>query len=257
MGVVDWVGENVTKCKAGDWVFGLFGQVEGLYDSRAGHVSPAITNQNQVWLLPEGVDPVAFSGLVLTQVGYNCGARCELQPGDGAIVIGDGLVGLWTAQTLVSRGAQVMLVGRHAYRLQKFIHEEPHSVVNSREENWIELAKERFPEGAQVGVDTVGSLKIMNDFFSVMKRGGHLVSAGFYGTEDALSLQPLRYKELTIQLPSGATGDRLDTTIDYIASGKLGTLPLITHRFPAAQASKAWDVIKAKSEEVLGVVLDW
>ena len=40
-----------------------------------------------VWRLPSGIDPVAFSGLVLTQVGYNCGARAPVKVGAGAIVL--------------------------------------------------------------------------------------------------------------------------------------------------------------------------
>ncbi len=32
---------------------------------------------------------------------------------------------------------------------------------------------------------------------------------------------------------------------------------LITHHFPVAQAAAAWQLIGAKDEAVLGVILDW
>jgi threonine dehydrogenase-like Zn-dependent dehydrogenase len=49
----------------------------------------------------------------------------------------------------------------------------------------------------------------------------------------------------------------MDTTLDWVARGALRTLPLLTHRFPVAQASAAYDLILARREPVLGVLLDW
>ncbi|MCB1122479.1 MAG: zinc-binding dehydrogenase, partial [Verrucomicrobiae bacterium] len=115
----------------------------------------------------------------------------------------------------------------------------------------------RFPDGVQVGVDTVGSIGVMQQLEQTMRRFGHLVSAGFYGANDCLALQPPRYKELSIDLVSGATPERLETTMQLVAEGVLVTLPLITHRFPVADAAKAWELIESKREPVLGVILEW
>lgn len=258
VGVVDWIGKNVEHVKVGETVFAIFGQVEGLFDKRAGHASPSVTPRGQVLKLPPEVDPVAFSGLVLTQVGYNCGSRGSIAPGDGVVVIGDGLVGQWTAQTWAWRGARVALVGRHDDRLARFGSAgDGHQRINAGKVDWPAAVKELFPDGVQAGVDTVGSLAIIDALFEVMRRDGHLVSAGFYGTADQVALQPLRYKELSIHLPSGATAPRLQATIEMIAAGHLQTLPLITHRFPVQQAAQAWELIRSKREPVLGVILEW
>ena len=87
--------------------------------------------------------------------------------------------------------------------------------------------------------------------------GGHLVSAGFYGTQDRLALQPPRYGELSVDLVSGWTRDRLEETLAWVADGRLETLPLVTHHFPVRQAAEAWRLIETKREPVLGVILDW
>jgi bacteriochlorophyllide a dehydrogenase len=50
---------------------------------------------------------------------------------------------------------------------------------------------------------------------------------------------------------------RMDETLRLIAAGYLQTLPLISHRFPAEEAATAWDLIRSKDENVLGVVLEW
>ena len=70
-----------------------------------------------------------------------------------------------------------------------------------------------MPNGVHVVVDTVGSIKAIMDLFDVMVRGGHIVSAGFYGTDDQIALQPLRAREVSIDVVSGWTIPRMDETL--------------------------------------------
>lgn len=74
---------------------------------------------------------------------------------------------------------------------------------------------------------------------------------------DAVELQRYRWRELAFDLVAGMTRERLDATKEWVREGKLDTLGLITHRFPVAEAARAWDLIATKREHVLGVVLDW
>ena len=257
IGVVEWVGSEIDDLVVGETVFAAFGFVEEMFDQYAGQISPSVCPRNMIWKLPPGVDPLAYAGLVLTQVGYNTGSRGCIQLGEGAVVVGDGLVGHWTAQTLAWRGAEVVLVGRHRDRLAKFNPGPMRHTVNANDGDWVKTVREILPLGAQITVDTVGSTQIVEQLFNLSKREGHLVSAGFYGSEDLVALQPLRYRELSIELVSGWIKRRMDETIRMIAAGHLKTLPLITHRFPVAQAVDAWQLIESKREPVLGVILDW
>ena len=254
VGIVDWVGSEVSEFRKGDAVFVSVSSINGMFEPRGGHISPSVSGQGAVLKLPPGLDPEAYSGLVLTQVGFNCGDRPQFKAGDAAVVVGDGLVGHWAGQMLAARGAEVVMVGRHEDRLGHFKKGE---TLLDNGGAWVEAVKERFPDGVQVGVDTVGSLGVMGQLDSLMKRFGHLVSAGFYGTDDCLALQPPRYKELSIDLVSGATPERLVQTMKLVSEGVLETLPLITHRFPVEKAADAWKLIESKSEPVLGVVLEW
>ena len=257
IGVAEWVGPEVTDIAVGETVFVALGKIEGMFSPWAGQVSPSVSPREQIWKIPPGVDPLACSGLVLTQVGYNCGVRAPIAIGEGAVVIGDGMVGQWAAQTLAWRGANVVLVGRHAERLTLFGEGPLRCGVNEREQDWVQVVRERFPTGVQVAIDTVGSTAVIEQLMGVMKRYGHIVSAGFYGTADQVALQPLRNRELSLDLVSGWSQPRMDATLNLIAAGHLQTLPLITHHFPVAQAADAWRLIAQKSEPVLGVILNW
>ena len=255
VGSVEWTGTNVRDLAIGDVVFGTVSPVEGMARRMSGHVSPAVLARTEVWKLPPGRDPVAFSGAVLTQVGFNCGSRPTFEHGAGALVLGDGLVGQWTAQTLALRGADVVLAGRHADRLAHFV--DRGEALDVSVTDLMQAVDRRFPGGLAVVVDAVGRIGEFQQLATRLRRHGHLVSAGFYGVNDALSLQPLRDAETYLHFVSGWLPDRLKRTLDLIVSGELETLALVTHHFPAKQAAAAWQLIRSRSEPFLGVILDW
>lgn len=257
IGVVEWIGEQVHDIKVGETVFVAMGKVEGMFSRFGGHISPSVSPRDQVWKLPDGVDPLAFAGLVLTQVGYNCGTRAPIQVGGHAVVIGDGMVGQWAAQTLAWRGSHVALVGHHEDRLRRFTPAPNRHVILAGGADWASRVRALWPDGVDVAVDTVGSIDMLEQLLPLMRRYGHIVSAGFYGTNDRLALQPLRNGELSVDLVSGWSRQRMDQTRDLIAAGHLDTLSLITHHFPVERATEAWRLIAGKGDVVLGVILDW
>jgi 2-desacetyl-2-hydroxyethyl bacteriochlorophyllide A dehydrogenase len=254
------VGAKVQGFQLGDLVFASMSRVQGMFDNRfAGHVSPSVCHYSAVMPIPEHVDPLAVSGLVLTQVGYNCGQRPQILPGQTAVIIGDGLVGQWAAQTLKQRGAEVFMIGRHPDRLAKV---EAFATPIVEDQAFGTIAFDRLTTSkVQVVVETVGSTQAMYAWLPRMLRNGHIVVAGFYTPSGAIdvqkALQDFRNYELSFDLVSGATQARMDETMQWIAAGKLHTRELITHRFPVEQAAQAWKLIASKLEPVLGVVLDW
>ena len=257
VGVVERIGAEVTHVVVGDTVFATVSGVDGMFYPFGGHVSPAVTHRSQVWKLPPEVDPVAASGLVLTQVGYNVGQCPALQPGDTAVVIGDGMVGQWAAQTLKHRGAKVMMLGKHEERLWLFEAGPDDRRVNIEETDFVEAVRAWAGRSVQVVADTVGSMSTVVSLFPTMRRFSQFVSAGFYGRAGQVDVQKMRDYEMTLLTPAGWTGERMDRTLELLRQGVLQTLPLITHHFPVAQAAEAFDLILSRREPVLGVVLDW
>ncbi len=257
VGVVEWMGSDVRDLTVGDTVFATVSRVEGMFYPFAGHISPAVTHRSQVFRLPPHLAPVAASGLVLTQVGYNVGMHPDLAPGEAAIVIGDGMVGHWAAQTLRHRDARVMLLGKHDERLALYAAGEGDRLVNITREDPLTAAREWAPGGVQVVAQTIGPVAAMEALYPVMRRNGHLVSAGFYGLHGRIDIQKMRDRELTLHAPAGWTSERLLATLELLAQGILTTEHLITHCFPAAEAGAAFDLILSRREPVLGVVLEW
>lgn len=251
------VGEEVSEFKPGDHVFASISRVEGMHEPFGGHVSPAVTPVDQVWRLPDDADGLDYSGLVLTQVGYNCGQRPHaVRPGDAAIVLGDGMVGHWAAQTLRHRGARVLVAGRHDSRLSRLM--DGLGGVNTRQTPLTEAALDFVGSGGlSILVDTAGSMDSVTALLPYMAQDGHLVSAGFYGSRGHIDIQTLRDREVTLYAPAGWNRTRMDETLAGVREGWLQTRPLITHRYPVDQAAEAWQLISTAAEPFLGVVLTW
>lgn len=260
VGRVLQVGADVQGFARGDWVFASMSKVLGMFDNQfAGHVSPSVCHQGAVQRLPEGANPLAFSGLVLTQVGFNCGSRSAIAPGQTAVVMGDGLVGQWAGQTLAQRGAKVVMIGRHRERLRRF---EPYGLTRLGGQDHGVAAVQALGLGpVQVLVETVGDATVLQRYLPLMARGGHMVIAGFYRPSGEVnlqeSLQAFRNHEISFDLASGATRARLEETMAWVADGRLDTLGLLTHRLPVEDAALAWQLIATQRDSVLGVVLDW
>jgi 2-desacetyl-2-hydroxyethyl bacteriochlorophyllide A dehydrogenase len=257
IGVVESVGENVKDLSRGETVFCVAGRVLDMFQPFGGHVSPSVTPRNLIYKLPARPEALAFAGLVLTQVGYNCGTRAPIEAGEWAVVIGDGQVGQWSAQTLAARKANVIVVGRRNQRLEMARRISGCHTINGGDSDWKARVRELAGNNLAVGVDTVGSPDATESLIPLLKHFGHIVSAGFCGTNDQISLQSLRDSELSLDSVASLTPGRMDATIAAIADGTLKTLPLITHRFPVSKASQAWKLIESRDPSVMGVILDW
>jgi 3-hydroxyethyl bacteriochlorophyllide a dehydrogenase len=257
IGIVESVGSDITDLTIGETVFSVIGMVDDMFQPVGGHISPSVTPREHIWKLPPQPEPLAYSGLVLTQVGYNCGSRAPIAPGQTAVVIGDGMVGQWAAQTLKWQQADVIMLGKDDDRLDLAKNLVSCQTINVKSSNWKKELEKSAVGNIAVAIDVVGSSQMTEAMIPMMMRGGHIVSAGFCGSDDKISLQALRDLELSVDSVSSLTPERMNQTIELIADGDLKTLPLITHHFPANQVDQAWHLINNQTELVLGVILDW
>ncbi|MCA9413907.1 MAG: zinc-binding dehydrogenase [Candidatus Omnitrophica bacterium] len=261
VGIVESMGKDVKGFKKGQWVFATITKIEKTHLGFGGHVAVGPSDANEVYALPKGVDPIEYSGLVLTQVGTNTGSRPPVEKGCHALVMGDGMVGNWAAQTLQSRGAKVAFVGRHNFRLDLLKKKKGDLILNSKEQSdWLEQAIDWTGGEFDIVVDTIGNdvnLDTNLKLIPLLKYGGHYVTAGHEGSKSWMDLRQFIYREATIHCPCGWTRARMESTLKQIHDGTIYTKPLITDQMKAKDAAKAWDKIFNEKDSTLGVVLNW
>jgi bacteriochlorophyllide a dehydrogenase len=259
-GVVREVGRAVKSLAPGDRAFSRncapFPGWEGSW--WGGHVGLHVAPEPAVIRLPGTVSTADASGLLLAQVGYNGATKPPVKPGDTAVVIGEGLVGLYAAQVLRHRGARVIVSGLQPFRLDLARRFAADEVFDASTADLAASMAERFPKGVDVVVETASSAATVRLAARLLRNGGHLVMNGFYPPGESLvDWHWLRGKELTVHCPNSRTRARLEATLALVASGDLRIGSLVTHEVALAEATNAYAMLLDPKAEFLGVTIRW
>ena len=234
------------------------GRVEDATPCWGGHLQYAVQNEGEVYELPEQVPSEEAAALVIVQVGWNTGNRPHLEPGDLAVVIGDGVIGQFTAQALRARGAWVLMAGHHDSRLELALGCSADQVVNANDQELLEVVLAARPEGAAVVVETVCQPEDTPQYVRMLRRWGQLVIAAYHPETNWVDLAPVQDKEITIHSTGGWTRARMEATLSDMVAGKLTVEPLITHRVRWEESVWAYEaLVRDRAEESLGIVINW
>ena len=252
------MGAAVTRFRVGQRVFMTSGRVEDATACWGGHLQYAVQNEGEVYELPEQLSSEEAAALVIAQVGWNTGNRPHVGSESLAVVIGDGVIGQFTAQALRARGAQVLLAGHHDARLGLALGLSADQVVNTRHHDLVETVLRARPEGADVVVETVCQPEDTPGYVRMLRRRGQLVIAAYHPEANWVDLAPVQDKQITIHSTGGWTRHGMNATLSDMLAGELRIGPLITHRIPWQKAPWAYEVlVRDKSEDSLAVVIDW
>ncbi|MBC7288259.1 MAG: zinc-binding dehydrogenase [Armatimonadetes bacterium] len=259
VGVVEEVGQDVEGLLPGMRVAATISRLKRPTAFAGSHAQYGVTPADECLPVPVSVSPVSVSGLVLTQVGYNAGSRPRVQGKEVAVVIGDGLVGQWGAQRLSRRGARVIMAGRHELRLDRAETYANAVGVNVAREDLRAALAEHAPAGPDIVVDTVATAESIALALDLARHDGQIVLSGYYREgHHLLNIQPVHDKELTLYGMSGWTRSRLEATLEAVQRGEFEVEGLVTHVVPWPEAAAAYRrLIWEKTEEFLGVVIDW
>jgi 2-desacetyl-2-hydroxyethyl bacteriochlorophyllide A dehydrogenase len=258
-GIAREVGRNVRSVKPGDRVFASLGRFADMRMMWGGHSAYCRGKEEEVIPLPAGMSFHEASALVIAQVGFNGGSRPPVEVGDVAVVLGDGLIGQFVAQTLRSRGAYTIIVGRGNKRRLEYARKYScdRTIAIAEQDIHAEL-KAYAPAGANVVVEAIGTHDNTPLACELLARDGHYVLNGFYNRYNPVDLNPFSLKEVTVYNPASFTRPRMDKALKALASGKLSVAPLITHVVKPADAPAAYEkLVLNPGEFSLGIVIDW
>jgi len=250
-------GANVEGIEEGQIVFAALCRLDKPTWMWGSHVALGVSPAEYVLPLPENVKAEEAAALVILQVGLNAASRPPVRLADLAVVVGDGLIGQFAAQMLRARGAYVILAGHRDDRLSAAFGISADEVVNTHNTDLVAWVRKRWPNGAEITVESVGRRENVKACVDILAHNGHYVSLGFYPDENPFDLAQVHGPETTIYNPSSFTRERLEWTLRVLAAGKFHVAELITHRLPWNEAPAAYKMITEGKPSSLGIVLDW
>lgn len=230
------------------------------------HATYSKAKASGVGQLPEGIDPqvAAFHSIV----GHAMTGPRLAPPrfGENVVVVGLGLIGNLTSQLFRIAGAGVVAgADLSAFRLNKAREAGAiDAAFDVGERPLAEWVGDLGPFGAELIVDAVGAQgSVDSSFKSVADRGRVLLLGCSRNTMPFDPYSDIHWKGVTVV---GGHSRNVDSAIrdrdrgfivSLLATERVRVRELITHRVPYTQAQTAYEGLRDKTEEYLGVVITY
>lgn len=243
------VGENVGNCRPGDIVVSVPITLDaaGMHPIGFSNVYPGgyaeqmILSDLLALKVPDGVDPRHAALTEPMAVGLHAVNLSGIAPGDAAVVLGCGPVGLAVVAALRLVGVEsIVATDLSPTRRGLATTMGAHEVTDPRTEPAVDAWRRVDGRRTLVIFEAVGVPGMIDDAMRAAPRGSQIVVVGVCMETD--HIRPMRgvIKELRIQFAFGYDPLEFKTTLDRIADGHLDVAPLITGSVPIAGIAQAF-----------------
>jgi 2-desacetyl-2-hydroxyethyl bacteriochlorophyllide A dehydrogenase len=268
VGRVSEIGTDVTAFQVGDLIHLPFGHCQ-THTFDAG----VQTMHGPIRPLPAGFNPDRAVVLSLAATALQAVHDARIKVGDRVAVFGLGVIGLLGVQLARLEGAgwidavdpiQARRALAQAYGADRVL--DPNTC-----DAGLEVKAASSSAGADVAIEVSGQYSALHQAIRSVRVGGTVVAAGYYQT-GATSLrlgEEWHHNRVTMvssmgvwwcphrDYPAWELGRVRATAVDLLATGRLKTDSLITHRIPFERAAEAYELIDQRPEETIKVVLTY
>ncbi|CDX38658.1 putative D-xylulose reductase [Mesorhizobium plurifarium] len=261
-GTIIEVGANVTSLKVGDRVC----MEPGVPNLASRATKLGIYNVDpdvRFWatppvhgvLAPYAVHPAAFTyklpdnvsfaeGAMVEPfaIGMQAAARARIVPGDVAVVVGCGPIGIMIALAALAGGCSKVLISDFSAPKLEIAGQYPGIVpVNIGEQSLVDaVATATDNWGADIVFEASGSPKAFANLFDIVRPGGAVVLVGLPVETVELNVPAAISKEVRIETVF-RYANIFDRALQLIASGKVDLKPLITGTYDFSESIKAFE----------------
>lgn len=191
--------------------------------------------RGNLMVLPEGVSPEEAAVAEPLSCAYNGFTKCHVKPGETAMVVGAGAIGMCHAMLLHMAGARVLVNDiqeeRLAYckRIFPFIETCSGDHLEEFIQNWT------GGKGLDVAVAACPSAQVQAMLPGFMNIGGRV---NFFGGIPAdrqpvpIDTNLVHYRELYLTGSTRSSIAQFRKTMEFVAGGLLRVKPLITNTYP-------------------------
>jgi len=253
------VGANVVGIKEGDRVTALSG---GAY---AEYVSvPMAMLDMTVYRLPDDMSYEVGATIEPVTLGVHAATRAQPKPEDTVVVIGAGMIGQSTLQAFKAMGVSRVIVSEMGKKRMEVARAMGADVViNAAEEDAVSRVFELTGGvGAEIVCECAGSPATYQQALDMVRSGGmmqaDMLRPGGKVILEAVYEQPIQW-EPVYAITKGIEmihcfGGCFPTTIDLMKTGKINSLPLITHEFPLDKIQEAFKT-QMNPDETIKVII--
>lgn len=196
----------------------------------------------------------------IMSTGFSGAERGQVKIGDVVAVFAQGPIGLCATAGARLMGATT-IIGIEAIPERAAIARgmgADHVVDFSKTDPVEEIMRLTDGRGVDVAIEALGRQETFESALRVLRPGGTLSSLGVYSSDLTIPLAAFNaglgdHTIVTTLCPGGK--ERMRRLMDVIASGRLDTRPLVTHRFKLDQIEEAYDLFANQRNGVLKVAI--
>lgn len=208
-----------------------------------GCLAPEVVHPaNLTFRLPDNVSFAEGAFVEPLAVGLQAATKARVAPGQTAVVLGAGTIGLMTALAALAAGcAQVVMTDVQPEKLALAAGYEGVVPVNVQQDDAVARVRALTDGwGADIVFEASGSLKTFNGMFDLVCPGGAVVLIGMPERAAPLDVVAAQVKEARIETVF-RYAHVFPRAIALLGSGKIDVKPLISRTFPFAQAVEAFE----------------
>ena len=190
-------------------------------------------------------DNVSFAEGAMVEpfaIGMQAAARARIVPGDVAVVVGCGPIGIMIALAALAGGCSKVLISDFSAPKLEIAAQYPGIVpVNIGEQSLVDAVRSATDNwGADIVFEASGSPKAFANLFDIVRPGGAVVLVGLPVEAVELNVPAAISKEVRIETVF-RYANIFDRALQLIASGKVDLKPLITGTYDFSESIKAFE----------------
>lgn len=196
----------------------------------------------------------------IMSTGFSGAESGKIRIGDTVAVFAQGPIGLCaTAGAKLMGATKIITVDSVASRMEiSRTMGADHVIDFSKADVVDEIMRLTDGRGVDVAIEALGRQETFEAALRVLRPGGTLSSLGVYSKDLTIPLDAFLaglgdHTIVTTLCPGGK--ERMRRLMDVIASGRLDTRPLVTHRFSLDQIEEAYDLFGHQRDGVLKVAI--
>lgn len=204
-------------------------------------------------------DNLSFSEAALLEavaVALHAVSLAPIKPGNKALVVGAGTIGLLVQQALAVAGCCPVFVSDvDATRLKLSATLGANTILGSGKDLVQKIQRLTDGMGADITVEAVGLNETVSTAIQATRKGGSVVLVGNVSPEVTLPLQTVVTRQIRLQGSCASAGE-YPRAIELMSRGKIDVKPLISAVAPLTDGPEWFERLYAREPNLMKVVLE-
>lgn len=207
--------------------------------------------------LPKGMSAAEGAMMEPLATGVEAAKKARIEPGDTALVVGCGTIGIMVAIAALAGGCSKVFISDVKQEKLDIAGSYANIIpINVKKENLIDfIMKETNGKGCDRVFEASGSPAVYPDFFKCTKRGGKVVLVGMMNGLVQMNVPWIQVHGLSIETLFRYT-NQFGKAVALVSAGKIDVKRLISKTFTFDKSVEAYEYAAAGHPDVVKVMIE-